>query len=107
MYDMTWRYEQDRTCPTMRHVVLSFVDYPGYIYGYCSDDLASYLDSVSGSRITVVFKVYAPEAELGGGDPVQVGALKRWRSEFAHMGLELDTLTTVPPRHPWEGLRSR
>ena len=106
-YEMTWRYEQDYTCRTMRHVVLRFVEYPAYIYGYCSDDLASYLESLPGSRVEVVFEVDHPEAHLGGGAPVRVGTLEQWRSEFQHMWMEQDIPTAVPPRHPWEPLRSR
>jgi hypothetical protein len=106
-YQMTWRYEQDHMCPTMRPVVLRFVDYPAYIYGYCSDDLARYLASRPGSQVEVVFEVDHPEAQLGGGAPVRVGTLQEWRSEFQHMGMEQDTLTTIPPRHPWEPLRSK
>lgn len=106
-YEMTWRYEHDHTCPTMRHVVLKFVEYPAYIYGYCSDDLARYLESAPGSRVAVVFAVEHPEAQLGGGAPIKVGTLEHWRSEFDYMALEQDTLTALPPRHPWEPLRSK
>ena len=106
-YEMTWRYEQDHACRTMRHVVLRFVDYPAYIYGYCSDELANYLGSVPSSQVQVVFEVDHPEAQLGGGAPVKIGTLEHWRSEFQHMGMEQDSLTAVPPRHPWERVRSK
>lgn len=106
-YEMTWRYEPDHTCRTMRHVVLRFVEYPAYVYGYCSDDLASFLDTLRASRVAVVFEVDDPEAQLGGGAPIKVGTLEKWRSEFEHMGMEQDSLTATPPRHPWVQFRSK
>ena len=105
-FEMSWRYEDDRTCDTMRHVVLRFVDYPAYVYGFCSDELAAYLDTLPTHTVPVEFEVYAPEAQLGGGDPVRIGALERWAFEFAHTGTEQDSLTAEPPRHPWERFRS-
>lgn len=104
---MTWRFEEDGTCRTMRHVMLTFVEYPAYRVGYCSDELAAYLDSLPETPVSVVFEVWKPDAELGGGDPVQVGTLTSWKWEFSHMGSYQETVTSVPPRHPWEPLRTK
>ena len=101
-YLMTWQYENDHTCRTMRHVLLRWVDYPGYEYGYCSDQLAQYLDSRGLDTVTVTFSIYAPDAPLGGGDPIRVGELTTWQWEFAHMGTFQDSLTAQPLHHPWE-----
>jgi hypothetical protein len=99
---MTWRLENDRTCTHSKHVVLTFVDYPAYRYGYCSDDLARYLDSLGSQQVRVIFEVRVPDAQLGGGYPVKVGTLEAWKSEFEHMGSCQDSLGGVPPAHPWE-----
>ena len=107
-YQMDWHYEDDHTCPTMRHVILQFVDYPAYSYGYCSDELASYLSSLHVQRVQVVFSIWAPDAQLGGGNPISVGSLKHWRSEFQHMGFEQtqqDIRKGLPVHHPWERVR--
>ena len=105
-YNMTWGYENDGTCRSMRHVVLRFVDYPAYVYGFCSDELASYLDTLAAQTVPVDFEIYAPEAQLGGGSPIRVGTLEDWEFEFAHMGSRQDSVTASAPPHPWERLRS-
>ena len=105
-YDMTWTFEADSTCPTMRHVILHFVEYPAYSYGYCSNELARYLDTLSSGRVSVTFSIYDPSAQLGGGDPVAVGSLHHWRWEFAHMGEFQDSVTGQAPAHPWQRFRA-
>jgi len=104
-YDMTWSYEDDHTCSTMRHVILHWVDYPNYEYGYCSTELGKYLESLSSTHVPVVFEVYEPSAQLGGGDPIKIGTLTKWKSEFSHMGQFQDSVTQAPLRHPWEQFR--
>lgn len=100
---MRWHIEADRTCPRMRHVILTFADYPAYSYGLCSNQVADYLESRGGDTVTVVFAVFEPEAQLGGGNPERIGTLSRWRSEFVHSG----TNGSVDPgsRHPWDVFR--
>ena len=106
-YQMTWRLEPDRTCPTMRHVILQFTQFPAYQYGICSDDVARYLESYGSRPLTVDFAIYAPEAQLGGGEPIRIGSLSAWKEEFSHMGSYEEQPSAAPPAHPWTVVRTR
>lgn len=85
--------------------MLTFVQYPAYRYGYCSDELARYLDSLGTKRVQVAFEIDVPDAQLGGGHPTSVGTLRSWEAEFEHMGSFQDSLGGGAPPHPWEQFR--
>ena len=88
----------------MRHVILQFVDFPAYSYGICSDELARYLGSYGSRPLTVAFEIYAPDAELGGGEPTRIGDLTEWEDEFAHMGSYQEHLSAGKSMHPWRAV---
>jgi len=111
IHEMTWRYgDPAKEWPSAKHVILTFVEHPDHYIGIYSPDLGSYLESLPGHRVRVVFEVSPVFGGMRGPDwinpfkildlvigrlrgsvwhhEVQIGDLTKWRSDFSYGGHE-------------------
>jgi hypothetical protein len=117
---MTWYYaESSPQWPSSKHIVLTFVDYPHHFIGVYSPDLGTYLESLPGRQVQVVFEVSPVFGGMHGRDwinpakllelevgrlrgnlwhhTVQFGQRTYWHSDFSYSGREGNTKGS-----PWD-----
>jgi len=85
-FEMTWRYEPFPKRPDLKHIILTFVDFPNYYIGIYSSDLGRYLESLPADHVTVVFEVTRDLGGVRGYQEVQIGDLRKWHEGGGHGG---------------------
>lgn len=86
-YPMTWSYgEPSERHSTLKHIVLTFVDYPNYYVGIWSSDLHLYLERLPTKEMPVVFRVTTDFGNVRAYQEIQIGELKKWDESGGHGG---------------------
>jgi hypothetical protein len=85
-FEMIWRYEPFPQRPDLRHIILTFADFPNYYVGIYSSDLGQYLERLPSGRVKVVFAVTRDLGDVRGYQEVQIGDLRSWNASGGHGG---------------------
>ena len=96
-YAMTWKIKRDQTNKGHHLVEFEFVDFPGHVIGYYSNDLIEHLNERGKEEVLVVLEITRNILGDVSYSEVEIEGLRQWSSSFSYGGTSGD-----PPNSPFE-----
>lgn len=96
-YDMTWEDRGEDNQFKESEIVLTFSDYPGHHVGIYSQEVSSYLRTLSAESVPVTFVVTKDFGCIRGFHESKIGELTAWKSRWGYAGGN----GADPAQNPW------
>ncbi len=97
-YEMTWSI---KTTPSRgmkeSEIILRFVEFPHYVVGEYSDELATHLRENAGDKITARIRVTSDYGNVRGYSVREIAGLSGWKSEWGYA-----SVSGFPEKSPWD-----